>query len=104
MIVAIASEGNDEKSMVSEISGRAPYYLLYKDGKLIETIKNPFLVGGGAGFSVAQMLSNKKVDLVIAGEFGPNIKRVLDSKGIKMKSILGKTVEDVLGEIDDGKA
>jgi len=39
---AIASNGKDEKAQVSEVSGRAPYFLIFEDGKLTKTIKNPF--------------------------------------------------------------
>ena len=103
MKIAVASEGKDESSMVSSISGRAPYYLIYENGKLVETVKNPFVTGGGAGFSVAQMLSNKGVEIVIAEEFGPNMRNMLNSKGIDMKIISNKNVKDAVGEMEDGK-
>ena len=100
MKVAVASSGKDEDSEVSPISGRAPYYLVYEDGKLIETIKNPFAIGGGgAGLSVAQMLSNKGVELVVSGRFGPKMEDALKAKGIKMKSEYNKKVKQVIEEL-----
>ena len=91
MKIAIASEGKDEKGEISLRGGRAPYYLVFENKKLVETIKNPFAVGGGgAGFSVAHMLAEKKVDLVIAGRMGPNMQFALKEKGIKFKENLGK--------------
>ena len=94
MKVAISSNGKDEKSKISQSSGRAPYYLIFEDSKLIKTLKNPFRFGGGgAGFGVAEVLSDEDVDIVISGKFGQNKKEALESKGIKYKelsNIIGK--------------
>jgi len=90
MKIAIASDKKEIDSEISERGGRAPYYLIFHNNKLIETIKNPFAVGGGgAGWSVAYMLADKKVDLVIAGRIGPNMKTALKQKKIKFKEITG---------------
>ena len=97
MKIAIASEGKTQDSEISSKGGRAPYYLIFEDKKLIESIKNPFATGGGgAGFSVAYMLADKKVNLVIAGKFGGNMESALKEKGIKFKEESGKKVEEVL--------
>ena len=72
--IAVASEGKDIDSEISLRGGRAPYYLVFEDKKLKEVVKNPFAVGGGgAGWSVAHMLADKNVELVIAGRAGPNM-------------------------------
>jgi len=92
--IAIASEGKDIDSEISLRGGRAPYYLVFEDKKLKEAIKNPFAVGGGgAGFSVAYMLADKKVDLVILGRAGPNMEFALKQKNIKFKEASGKVKE-----------
>jgi len=97
MKIAIASEGKDKDSEISQKGGRAPYYLIFKDKKLIESIKNPFATGGGgAGFSMAYMLANKKVDLVITGKFGGNMESALKEKNIKFKEESGKKVKEVI--------
>jgi len=94
MKIAIASEGKNEDSEISQKGGRSPYYLIFKDKKIIETIKNPFASGsGGAGFSVAYMLAEKKVDLVIAGKVGGNMTSSLKEKGIKFQEENGKLKE-----------
>ncbi len=85
MKIAVSSEGDNENSQVSMVSGRAPYYLIFEGDKLVEVIKNPFAMGGGgAGFGVAQMLANKGVEVVVSGKFGPNMSSSLQSKGIKV--------------------
>ena len=47
MKIVVASQGKNQDSEVSLQSGRAPYYLIFEDDKLIKTIKNPFRLGGG---------------------------------------------------------
>jgi len=91
MKIAIASEGKDENSEICVRGGRAPYYLIFENKKLIEVIKNPFATGsGGAGWSVAYMLANKKVDLVVAGKMGFNMITALKEKNLKFKEVDGK--------------
>lgn len=94
MKIAIASEGKDVESEVSEKGGRAPYYLVFENKELIETIKNPFAAGsGGVGFSVAHILADKSVELVVAGKFGGNMESVLKDKEIEFKEFVGKVKE-----------
>ena len=91
MKIAIASEGKDVESNVSLKGGRAPYYLIFDNKNLVEAIKNPFAVGGGgAGWSVAYMLAEKKIKKVIAGKIGPNMESALKKKGIKFQEAEGK--------------
>ena len=100
MKIAIASEKSNIESLVCPTGGRAPYYLFFENKELIEAIKNPFAVGsGGAGFSVVQMLSDKNVELVIAGKFGANMIPALGEKGMEYKEITGKSVKQVLEEL-----
>ena len=104
MKVAVSSEGKDENSQISPISGRAPYYLIFENGKPMKTIKNPFRIGGGgAGFGVAEMLADEDVDLIVSGKFGANMKSALDNKGIKYIEMQNITVKEVLEKIEQEK-
>ncbi len=97
MRTAIASMGKDEDAQMCEIAGRAPFYLIFDGKKLIKAIKNPFQFGGGAGLSVAKMLENEKVNLIIAGHIGPHMKNSLKSAGIEIKIVeLGKKIKELL--------
>jgi len=97
MKIAISSVGETEDSKISEVSGRAPYYLIFEDKKLVKAIKNPFKVGGGgAGFSVAQMLINEGVELVISGSIGNNMKTSLEEKDIKTQEAKDEIVKEVI--------
>lgn len=101
MRIAIASNGKDENAKVSKVSGRAPYYLIFEDGKLTKAIKNPFRIGGGgAGFGVAEMLSDEKVEIVVSGKFGTNMVNALKSKGMRYRELSGMTVREALKSIN----
>ncbi len=103
MKIAVASLGKDENSDVSERAGRAPYYLIFNEnGELLESVKNPFAMGGGgAGFGVAKMLADKGVGIVIAGKFGPNMTSAMEARGLKYTEVGGK-VRDALNEVLKG--
>jgi len=97
MKIAIASEGKEIISQISKKGGRAPYYLIFEDKELLETIKNPFATGsGGAGFSVAYMLAEKKVNVVIAGKVGGNMISALEEKGIEFKEENDKQIKEII--------
>ncbi len=94
--IAIASEGKDKDSEISVKGGRAPFYLIFEDKDLKEVIKNPFAVGGGgAGWSVAHMLADNKINLVIAGKIGFNMETALKEKKIEFKEASGKINEAI---------
>jgi len=99
--IAIASEKDDIESVVCATAGRAPYYLIFENKTLVKSIKNPFAKGsGGAGFSVAQMLANENVNLVIAGKLGQNMIPALDEKEIKYLEIQNRSIKQVLEELE----
>jgi predicted Fe-Mo cluster-binding NifX family protein len=97
MKIAVASTGKKSDSKVSSVSGRAPFYLIFENDKLVKVISNPFRIGGGgAGFGVAKMLINENVEMVISGNFGPNLLETLKEKNIKIKIVTGRTVEEAI--------
>jgi len=97
MKIAIAAEGKNENDEISQVYGRANYFLIFEDKKLVKTINNPFKVGGGgAGFGVTQMLAKEEIDLVIAGKFGEKVINYLKEKNIDYKEISDKKANEVL--------
>jgi predicted Fe-Mo cluster-binding NifX family protein len=99
MKIALATSKDNLSSSISSQAGRAPYYLIVNDqGQLLETIKNPFAIGGGgAGNAAAKMLADKGVNLVIAEKFGPNMTAALEEQGVRYKEKQG-LIEDVIKE------
>lgn len=100
MKIAVACVGKEPDSPVSEVAGRAPYYQIFNEkGELLETIENPFVVGGGgAGWGVAKMLADKGVNRVVAGRFGPNMVTGLEQRGVKHSECHG-TAKDVVVKV-----
>lgn len=98
MKIAVAAVGKNEDSEISPRSGRSKFYLIFDDqGNLLEVISNPFSRGGGgAGFGVAKMLADKKVDFVIGSQMGDLMEEALKSRGMKYCEMEGK-VKDAVG-------
>jgi predicted Fe-Mo cluster-binding NifX family protein len=100
MKIAVAALKKDETSPVSDQAGRAPFFLVFDgQGALVETLKNPFRLGSGAGFAVAKFLADRKVDTFIAGKIGDNMTGALKERGIKpheMTSMVSDAVSEIL--------
>jgi len=106
MQIAIAASGKTIDSLVDSRFGRCPYFLI------IETKTNDFGVikntAGqafrGAGISAAQMVADKEVKAVIAGNFGPKAVSVLSASGIEIfAGVSGLTVKQALEKYKDGE-
>jgi len=95
MKIAIASIGKDIEAEVSSVGGRSPYYLIFENKELVEVVKNPFIVGGGAGFGIAKLLGDKNVKRVISGGFGGNMAGTLEERGIEVIKFNGKVRDAV---------
>jgi len=90
MKVAIASLGKDINSEISPQAGRTPYYLIFDNSELVEVWKNVFSIGGGgAGLAVAKIMSDKKIEKIISGNFGEKMKDALNVKNIDFEEKTG---------------
>ncbi len=91
MKIAIASIEDDATAEIALQAGRAPFYLIFENDESVETIKNPFSVGGGgAGLGVAKMLADKGINKVIAGKFGDKMIVALQERGVDFEEKEGK--------------
>jgi len=86
MKIAIAVNEKNENVKISENAGRAKFFMIFENEKLIDTIENPFRMGsGGAGFGVAKMLGDKGVEKIVAGKFGENFVDAMKEKNISFE-------------------
>jgi predicted Fe-Mo cluster-binding NifX family protein len=94
--IAVAANDKIPSAAVSKQAGPAPFFLFFDGkGKMTEAIENPYKDKEGAGKSVAELLGNKGVTVVVAEEFGGQIVEVMKGKGIKAVSFKGSTEEAV---------
>ena len=106
--IAISTNAGGLEDVVCPTFGRCPTFTLVevedKQIKKTETIPNPGAqMGMGAGISAAQAVINSGATAVIAGSIGPNASGVIVQAGIRMYSVAGKPVKDVVQEYIDGK-
>jgi len=107
MKIAIASIGKEKTSNIDSRFGRCQYFQIVdlNTPDNVMVVDNPGRVAQrGAGVSTGQFIAEQKVEMVVAGNFGPNAVRVLESAGIKMVTKpMGLTVEEVIMELADAK-
>lgn len=88
MLIATSSQGGLD-DLVSPVFGRAPTFTLVEmegnEVKKVEVIQNT-AAGGfrGVGIQAAQLVVNKGVNVVIAGNIGPNASMVLSQSGVRI--------------------
>ncbi len=105
MKIAVAATNKEQNAPVSDQPGRAAFFLIFDgEGRLLETLKNPFSVGGGgAGFGVAKMLADREVEAVVAGKFGTNMVDALEERGLRHYRLQG-TAAGAAAKVRSGQA
>lgn len=99
MKIAIGSKGQTINDEVSEVCGRAPYFLIFENKELVDVIDNPFRKGGGgAGAGMAKLLLDKGSELIICGKFGGHMQEWLEDKKVPYQEVKGKLVKEVIAE------
>jgi len=82
--IAVAAGGKDLTSTVSDVAARSPYFLIFdENGRLLEAVENPHRERAvNAADSVMAFLAEKKVKMIVAGDFGRKMIRKMESKGM----------------------
>ncbi|MCP4634569.1 MAG: dinitrogenase iron-molybdenum cofactor biosynthesis protein [candidate division Zixibacteria bacterium] len=87
MLIAVTAKSSDPESEVDPRFGRAAYFHLIdtETGKL-NIIENSQNVNSmqGAGIQSAEILAEKKTNILITGHCGPKAFQVLNAAGIKI--------------------
>ncbi|MBC7081320.1 MAG: NifB/NifX family molybdenum-iron cluster-binding protein [Thermoplasmatales archaeon] len=100
MRILIATTSGGLEDSISSVFGRSPTYTLVEiEGnkiKNVEVLPNPFADSfRGAGIRAGQFAIDKGVNVVVAGNFGPNAAQILQKAGIEMLILQGK-VKDAI--------
>ncbi|WP_087035428.1 NifB/NifX family molybdenum-iron cluster-binding protein [Thermococcus litoralis] len=93
MRIAVATVNGGLDEFVNQHFGRTPTFTIVDieggEIKNVRVVPNPGASAPrGAGVQAAQFCINEGVDVVIAGQFGPNSAQVLEASGIKFVSAL----------------
>lgn len=105
MKIAIPVEGKTFDSDVCASFGRTPYFLIYNaDTKESEFIDNSAAVStGGAGIKAAQIIVDKKAEVLIVPRLGDNAADVLKPAGVKVYKTINTSVRDNIDAFAAGK-
>ncbi|MDZ7802730.1 NifB/NifX family molybdenum-iron cluster-binding protein [Thiohalophilus sp.] len=95
--IAVAADGADANATVSAVAARAPYILIFDThGTLLESHPNPVAANpGSAGPALATWLGEKKIDMLIAGDFGAKLSPALAEQNINTVVARGPANEAV---------
>lgn len=104
MKLCITSQGTTLDAKLDPRFGRCQYFMFIdSETGQCESMGNPHKDGGGAGIQVGQVMADKKVDVVLTGNVGPNASQTLAAAGIKIVTGVSGSVNDVLEQFKQGK-
>jgi len=100
MKIAIAATAPDTHAPISQFAGRAPCFLLFDESKhLVQSMTNPHTQDSALiGVEVAELLNEKGVSVLVAGDVGPRLREALESRNIRHLEKMGK-VGEVLNQV-----
>lgn len=102
MKIAIASDDENTDGKVSDVCARAKYFHFFDNKEHTQTMKNPFAVGGGgAAFSVAQVMEEKEIEMFICAKMGGKMEQTLKERNITPKSVGAVNIKDALSQATD---
>jgi predicted Fe-Mo cluster-binding NifX family protein len=95
--IAVAGESALADAPISQVAARCAYFLFFNEsGELVEALANPYQhQRREAGPQVVQLLSQKGVHTVIAGEFGAKMIAALKQKNMAFRTDTGRAAEAV---------
>jgi predicted Fe-Mo cluster-binding NifX family protein len=85
IIVAVASDGNNATSLISNAAERSPYYLIFAEtGELLDVRDNPYSdKQGDVAQAVLSLLAQSRVDVIVAARFSPDMIAAMKARGIR---------------------
>ncbi|MBN1688575.1 MAG: NifB/NifX family molybdenum-iron cluster-binding protein [Candidatus Omnitrophica bacterium] len=104
MKICITAQGDQLTAEMDPRFGRCQYFLIVdtKSGDC-EAVANPYLEGtGGVGVQAGQLMAEKKVEVVLTGQIGPNAFGTLQAGGIQVITGLTGKVSEALEKFKRG--
>ncbi|MCK4870951.1 MAG: dinitrogenase iron-molybdenum cofactor biosynthesis protein [Gammaproteobacteria bacterium] len=105
MIICIPAQGDNLDAQTDERFGRCLYFIIYDDSNSsFEAVKNEYAAAaGGAGVQAGQLVVNKHVDVILAGNpLGPKAAQVVTEANIKMATGFSGMVKSVIEQYKSG--
>lgn len=104
MKIAITTSGETLAAPFANCFGRAPNYIIYDTRTdQWDLWPNPALKAKrNVGVTVAQMLIDHDVEVVISGDFGPHAARMLASAGVQT-FVASRTAQEMLTKFQQGQ-
>lgn len=103
MKICVTSTGNKKSSEIDLRFGRCSYFAIFDDtSENLEFISNPGINSvQGAGITSAQEIIDKKTDIVLTGNIGPNAMKLLKGSDVKVFSLDGGSVEEAISSFKE---
>ena len=105
MLIAMPVDGNIVSSGVCISFGRTPFFLIYNslDESYTFVENTAASAQGGAGIKAAQILVDKKIDVLITPRCGQNAADVINGGNIKIYKSISNSINDNLTEFKNGR-
>lgn len=98
MKIAVTAKGGSLNAQMDERFGRCEYFVIVDSVTMrFNAVFNPSAsASGGAGPSAAREISRHGAEVLITGNVGVNAQQALDAAGIKVVTMAGGTVKEVV--------
>lgn len=85
MKIAISATGKTNESLLDMRFGRCEYFQIHdtESGEITILENKGQNASGGAGIAASNQLIDKKIDVIITGNLGPNAFELIEKAGIK---------------------